>query len=85
LDLEIITTWWVAPLDNFSAKAPRHVTADSACCISFNQARTIDGYHLVINPTAIGSGMTIFKEVDNRLNLSIIKSQSVDCGIVVLH
>ena len=46
--------------------------------------RLIDELHLFINPTAIGSGMTIFKELDGRQNLKLVKSTSFDCGIVVL-
>lgn len=45
----------------------------------------IDEFHLFINPTAIGSGMTIFNELDSRQNLSLVKSVSFDCGIVVLY
>ncbi|MEO6001251.1 MAG: dihydrofolate reductase family protein [Chitinophagaceae bacterium] len=45
----------------------------------------IDEYHLLINPTAIGNGMTIFNEVDSNLNLRLVKSVSFDCGIVVLN
>lgn len=45
----------------------------------------IDDYHLFINPSAIGSGMPIFKEVHSRQNLILIRSESFDCGIVVLH
>ena len=45
----------------------------------------IDEYHLLINPTAIGNGMTIFKELEDRLNLTLVKSISFECGIVVLH
>ncbi len=45
----------------------------------------IDEYHLFINPTAIGKGMTIFKELDGKLNLALVKSTSFACGIVVLH
>ena len=44
-----------------------------------------DEYHLFINPTAIGNGMTIFKELDGKLNLVLVKSTSFACGIVVLH
>ena len=36
----------------------------------------IDEYHLFINPTAIGSGMTIFKELKTYLNLTLVKSKS---------
>jgi dihydrofolate reductase len=45
----------------------------------------IDEFHLFINPTAIGNGMTIFKELGGKQNLTFVKSISFDCGIVVLH
>ena len=45
----------------------------------------IDEFHLLINPTAIGNGMTIFKELERRQNLTLVKSTSFDCGIVVLN
>jgi dihydrofolate reductase len=45
----------------------------------------IDEFHLFINPTAIGNGMTIFKELDRKQNLTLVKSISFDCGIVVLN
>lgn len=45
----------------------------------------IDEYHLFINPTAIGKGMAIFKELDDKLNLELKKSLAFDCGIVVLY
>ncbi len=44
----------------------------------------IDEYHLFINPTAIGNGLTIFKEIEQKLNLKLIKATSFDCGIIVL-
>ena len=43
----------------------------------------IDEYHLFINPTAIGKGLEIFKDVDSKLSLKLKKSTAFDCGIVV--
>ncbi|MEJ2196156.1 MAG: dihydrofolate reductase family protein [Ignavibacteriaceae bacterium] len=43
----------------------------------------IDEYHLFINPTAIGKGLEIFRDVDSKLSLKLIKSTAFDCGIVV--
>ena len=43
----------------------------------------IDEYHLFINPSAIGKGMTIFSEVENNLKLKLLQSSIFDCGIVV--
>ena len=45
----------------------------------------IDEYHLLINPTALGNGMAIFKELESRQNLRLVKSRSFKCGIVVLN
>ncbi|NUM43543.1 MAG: dihydrofolate reductase family protein [Anaerolineales bacterium] len=44
----------------------------------------IDEYHLFINPTAIGNGMAIFKQLDHSQNLTLVKATAFDCGIVVL-
>jgi dihydrofolate reductase len=44
----------------------------------------IDEFHLFINPAALGNGMTIFKGLDSKLNLTLVKSTAFDCGIVVL-
>ncbi|MCX6048787.1 MAG: dihydrofolate reductase family protein [Chloroflexi bacterium] len=45
----------------------------------------IDELHLFINPAAIGNGLPIFKELDHKQNLTLVKSTAFDCGIVVLH
>jgi dihydrofolate reductase len=51
---------------------------------SLIKAGLIDEFYLFVNPTALGNGMTIFKEIDSKLNLTLVKSKSYDCGIVVL-
>ena len=45
----------------------------------------IDEFHLFINPTAIGNGMTIFKALTGKQNLALVKSTAFDCGIVGLN
>lgn len=45
----------------------------------------IDELHLFINPTAIGNGMPIFKELASKQNLTLVKATAFECGIVVLH
>ncbi|GAB3270042.1 dihydrofolate reductase family protein [Larkinella harenae] len=45
----------------------------------------IDEYHLFVNPTAIGQGMPIFQALGQNHPLTLVKSTSFDCGIVVLH
>jgi predicted enzyme related to lactoylglutathione lyase len=43
------------------------------------------GGKILLPKTAIGNGMTIFKELDSKQNLTLVKSKSFDCGIVVLN
>ena len=47
--------------------------------------RLIDEFQLFINPTAIGTGMSIFKELNSSQNMNLVNSTSFACGIVVLH
>jgi dihydrofolate reductase len=47
--------------------------------------RLIDEYHLFVSPTAIGKGMAIFKELNGKQDLALIKSRSFECGIVAIN
>lgn len=51
---------------------------------SLIEAGLIDEYHLFVNPVAIGSGMTIFGDLKEKLNLTLVKSQAFGHGEVVL-
>jgi dihydrofolate reductase len=44
----------------------------------------IDELHLFINPVAIGEGMTIFKGLASKQNMTLIQSEVFKCGIIVL-
>jgi dihydrofolate reductase len=46
-------------------------------------AGLIDEFHLFINPTAIGNGMTIFKGLDRNLKLKLKIAKQFDCGITL--
>ena len=51
---------------------------------SLIKADLIDEYNLLVDPTAIGEGMPIFKKLDSKLNLQLKKSIPFDCGITLL-
>ena len=44
----------------------------------------IDELYLFMNPVAIGSGLSIFRELDGKQALTFKESLAFDCGIVVL-
>lgn len=50
---------------------------------SLINAGLIDEFHLFINPTAIGNGMTIFKGLDKNQNLKLKIAKQFDCGITL--
>jgi dihydrofolate reductase len=45
----------------------------------------IDEYHLFINTAAIGSGLPIFKEMENYRKLKLVNAKGFDCGITLLN
>ncbi|MBC8059379.1 MAG: dihydrofolate reductase family protein [Clostridiaceae bacterium] len=45
----------------------------------------VDEFHLLINPTAIGNGMPIFKGLEFNQKYKLLKSKSFECGIVVIN
>jgi len=51
---------------------------------SLINANQIDEFHLFINPTAIGNGMTIFKGLYKNQNLKLKIAKQFDCGIAML-
>lgn len=46
-------------------------------------AGLIDEFHLFINPTAIGNGMTIFKGIDKSKKMKLKMTKQFDCGIAL--
>jgi dihydrofolate reductase len=48
------------------------------------RANLIDEYHLFINPTAIGNGMSIFDGLESKLKMTLKRSTGFPCGVVVL-
>jgi dihydrofolate reductase len=45
----------------------------------------IDEFHLFINPTALGSGRSMFKDLNRKVDLDLVKATSFDCGVAVLE
>jgi dihydrofolate reductase len=52
---------------------------------SLIKAGLIDEFYLFINPVAIGSGMAIFKGINEIQKFTLVKSMPFDCGIVELQ
>ena len=44
----------------------------------------IDKYYLAVNPVDIDSGLPILNELDRKQNITLVKSKTFDCGMIVL-
>jgi dihydrofolate reductase len=45
----------------------------------------IDEYQLAVQPTVLGSGLPLFKNVKDRINLKLLKTKTFGCGAVTLY
>jgi dihydrofolate reductase len=52
---------------------------------SFIKKNLIDEYHLFVNPVAIGKGKPIFRKLEDKLTLELVKTTTSSVGIIVLY
>src|SRR5688572_23491448 len=52
--------------------------------VAFTQLGLIDEYQLGVQPTILGSGLTLFKNIRERVDLKLVKTKEFQCGAVFL-
>ena len=45
----------------------------------------VDEYQLGLHPTVVGSGLQLFKNINDRIDLKLLKTKLFECGAVVLY
>lgn len=53
--------------------------------IALTQLKLIDEYQLCVHPVILGSGMPLFKNITERVDLKLIKTKIFGCGAVILY
>jgi dihydrofolate reductase len=53
--------------------------------VALTQLDLIDEYQLGVQPIVLGSGLSLFKNVRNRVNLRLLKTKILRCGAVILY
>jgi dihydrofolate reductase len=51
---------------------------------TFMQYGLIDEYRIIVNPVVLGNGKPLFKGVNDKHNLKLLKTRLFDSGIVIL-
>lgn len=52
--------------------------------VALTQLDLIDEYQLSVQPIILGSGLPLFKNVKDRINLKLLKTKTFGCGAVTL-
>jgi dihydrofolate reductase len=53
--------------------------------VTLTQLGLIDEYQLGVHATILGSGLTLFKDITERVDLKLLKTKTFVCGAVVLY
>lgn len=53
--------------------------------VAFTQLGLIDEYQLNVNPIIAGSGLPLFRNITERVDLKLQKTKIFDCGAIVLY
>ena len=53
--------------------------------LASGQLGVIDEYQLGVQPTVVGSGLPLFKNVSDRIDLKLLKTIPFSCGAVILY
>ena len=52
---------------------------------TFAQLDLIDEYQLSVHPTILGTGLTLFKNIKDSINLNLLKTKTFDFGAIALY
>jgi len=52
---------------------------------TFMQLGLIDEYRIIVNPVVLGNGKRLFKGIDDKHNLKLLKTKVLSSGVVILY
>lgn len=53
--------------------------------IALTNLGLVDEYQIAVHPTVVGSGLPLFKNISDRIDLKLLRTKTFDCGAVFLY
>jgi dihydrofolate reductase len=53
--------------------------------LSLMKLNLIDEYQFCVHPVIVGSGLPLFKNINDKVNLKLLKTKTFGCGAVILY
>ena len=67
-------------------KTGKNILAGSpSMIVAFSQLGLVDEYQLGLHPTVVGTGLPLFKNIDDRIDLKLSKTKTFGCGALMLY
>ena len=61
------------------------IVGSPSLIVAFSQLDLIDEYQLSVQPTVLGSGLPLFKNIKDKIDLKFLKTKTFGCGAVMLY
>jgi dihydrofolate reductase len=69
-----------------SGKDSKNILVGSpALIVALTQLNLVDEYQLAVHPTVLGNGLPLFKNITDRVDLTLLRTKTFGCGVVLLY
>ena len=61
------------------------VVGSPSLIVALAQLGVVDEYQLAVQPIVLGSGLLLFKNIRDRIDLKLLKTKTFGCGAIILY
>jgi dihydrofolate reductase len=73
-------------IEALKQQAGKNILVGSPSLITaFTRLGLVDEYQLGVQPTVLGRGLTLFKNIKDRIDLKLLKTKTFGCGAIMLY
>ena len=84
---DIVSGNFVEQINQLKSKPGKNILVYGGATLvsSLIKERLIDEFHILVNPIALGNGLSIFRAMADKQNMILLQSKSFSCGVVLLQ